>query len=205
MQVLCYMLFISRFRASTLFRLSRCISAPCPARIKRIDLIWVSSEKNLAENHQDKIKLAPHNRKLLTRRKCNTHLCKFLYFCNDKEATSEGHEKFNQILLRHILYIFDNPSMHGRGDVDKVTCIFQFYIPERKEKLPLLRHAMICWAHLNQNRQQTSCPHDLTSGTAYYMQRISRFNILVAVLLAFDCRLPVKEIRRQSCTKFCSI
>lgn len=54
---------------------------------------------------------------------------------------------------------------------------------------------MIGWTRLKHSQLRTPYPNDLTLCIVYYLRRIGRFDMKLAVLLVFDCHLRVEDIQ----------
>lgn len=92
--------------------------------------------------HQDDFKLVLHSLRPRTRKEYNINLGQFLEFCEGERKTIKRADQFDQILLHHIHYDFDEPG-RGSGYVNKVLAVLKFYIPETIIKLQSWHSEMI--------------------------------------------------------------
>lgn len=141
---------------------------------------------------QPYFKLVLHSLKPRTRQEYNKNLCQFPAFCEEDKITFKRPEQFDRITLRYTHYVLDYRSGDGRGHISMAPYAFEFCPHETKYKLHLLHSALFGGALLKPSERRTPCPHVRTLCISYTLQRIGRFDMSLAVLLAIDCHLRVE-------------
>lgn len=129
-----------------------------------------------------------------TQREYQECMEEFIEYCKREDLVLQSWSKVDSLLVRYVHHLYNLPEKQYKSKASKTICAIRFYCPEVKD-LPLSSRALVGWNRLEPVQQHTPCPISLTLGIAYYLKRIEKPRMSLAVLLAFDCYLRNDEVR----------